>query len=264
MNSCRAPARCRATTRNRGDRGARAHAFTLIELLVVISIIAILIAILLPALARGRIISKRTSCGSNLHSIGVALQGYLNDFKGVFPVHSNWGNLVGRHGIKNTYDEAPGTGWENETSTSGQALKVRPLNKYLDSPMVARCPDDRGDVLQNNVSNCFEAYGTSYLVHWRSDNFATAHATSDNIGSKPLRESDGRGPMSLKLVMAEWVWHGNRALSQPQNLWHNIRAIRQYNILYGDSHVKFFSFPRDIENWYDPNAAAPDPNRGWW
>lgn len=248
--------------------GGRAHgarrAFTLIELLVVIAIIAILIAILLPALARGRTISKRTSCGSNQHSIGVALQGYLNDFKGVFPVHSNWGNLVGKHGTKNTYDEAPGTGWENETSSAGQPLKIRPLNKYLDSPMVARCPDDRGDVLQSKVLNCFEAYGTSYLVHWRSDNFATAHATSDNLGSKPIRESDGRGPMTLKLVLAEWVWHGNRALDQPQNLWHNIRALRQYNILYGDSHVKFFTFPREIEDWYDPAAAAPDPNRGWW
>ena len=63
--------------------------FTLIELLVVIAIIALLIAILLPSLARARELSKRTVCGTHLKSIGNAGEMYSNDNKGqwMVPAH---------------------------------------------------------------------------------------------------------------------------------------------------------------------------------
>jgi len=68
-----------------GYRRRDGAGFTLIELLVVISIIALLIAILLPALAKAKELANRTVCSSNVRSMCQGFLIYAQSNKGVFP-----------------------------------------------------------------------------------------------------------------------------------------------------------------------------------
>ncbi|MEY2429646.1 MAG: hypothetical protein QOJ40_2531 [Verrucomicrobiota bacterium] len=86
-------------------RSQRSSGFTLIELLVVIAIIAILAAMLLPALARAKAKAQLTSCLNNARQLGFAAHLYTGDFNECFP----WGKEVKPGGPPLTWSDP--TAW---------------------------------------------------------------------------------------------------------------------------------------------------------
>ena len=125
-----------------GANGRRA-AFTLIELLVVIAIIAILAAMLLPALAKAKASALRTQCLSQQKQLGMATHMYANDFLDA-AVYPNWG--VNNPGWLYTANP-PGSGpppWPAPPPGDPNAgyftgLLFEYVNK---NPNIYRCPAD--------------------------------------------------------------------------------------------------------------------------
>jgi len=89
------------------------RAFTLIELLVVISIIALLIALLLPALGKAKEAAKSSLCLSNLRQLVLATTGFANDHDGVFTDPAYWVDGAPPHRV-------PSDPTNSETLRAGQ------------------------------------------------------------------------------------------------------------------------------------------------
>ena len=109
-------------------RRATTAGFTLIELLVVISIISILIALLLPALAAARRAADVVLCASNERQIAMAVQYYAMDNHGIL-VYDNSTHWSGGGGYNYHWDDALG-GQPIQLPPSGQQ-SITPKNSYL-------------------------------------------------------------------------------------------------------------------------------------
>ena len=118
-------------------RDPRRSGFTLLELLVVIAILSLLLVMLIPAVARAKVLVKDAKCKHNLHGAAVAFQMYLHDSNDVMPEAAQMPSA-----------EANG----EPVSDDPRIADV--LARFLGRPELLRCPADN--------LGYFEREGSSY------------------------------------------------------------------------------------------------------
>jgi prepilin-type N-terminal cleavage/methylation domain-containing protein len=166
----------------RHARPSRA-AFTLVELLVVIAIIALLVAILFPALSKARVLSNRVKCSSNQRQLAAAVLMYANDFDGKLPFCNCLRLETIRQLLSKGYRH---DGWLYSADAGSQLpehVEQGGLWKYLRTQGVYRCPADEEPFEGGNLLSSYRmnhtvapgytsAYGLDYhtkLAQFRGD-----------------------------------------------------------------------------------------------
>jgi len=247
--------------------------FTLIELLVVIAIIAILAALLLPALAAAKRQGARTDCVNNQHEIGIALQMYVDDARDYYPAYFDWATWGGQTGNLTTFDPvAPGIGLHG----GGFNQTNRQLYPYLKNPNICHCPADMGDPLYappngTYKGTCWDGWGNSYLMSWYSSEFGVEFVggacdqTGTTIVNNEIPNKRNRIAIrpATKIILGDWNWFGNRLISSPQTSWHAYKGHRVIPFLFGDAHNEVWPYSPADENVDDENAAPNIQNRYW-
>ena len=214
----------------------RLRAFTLVELLVVIGIIALLIAMLLPALRKAKDQSVRIDCASNLRQWGQALAAYGAQHQGFFP-----NNLTGQHlswispEMKDFLREflMPLKGFQADDAAKGGRAHV------------TYCPtqDWHRYVRETSADNGLELIGYFYLPHRDRASCNYTPAGEDWVTKKKFNQPGRHAPIMSDMIQSigDTVWGGSgQPFSNHCKPASNVPTGA--NFLFEDGRVEWYDF----------------------
>ena len=225
-------------------------AFTLIELLVVISIIALLVSILMPALNKARAMAKRTVCSTNERALVTAMVFYIDNNNDDMPIATS--TVSNGSGAKGWIKDGTTTVMEREQYEN---IKEGTLYKYVDSVEVYRCP--------TSPLTQFISYGMTSQWYNESALGATTYGAPDfykkfSSCKRPAERfvfvetvgSDADGYWAIYFQFARW-WN-------VVNWRHSKGTVNAY----ADNHVEYRKLNQDtikiMEDTYGSNPDAAE------
>ena len=220
----------------------RRRAFTLVELLVVIAIIAILLAMLLPVLSKGKLSAQRAACESNLRQLGVATELYLGDNAGFFFKRCDALNAAGQQWW---------FGWlQGTTVPEGQRafdLSTGVLFPYLHGSDVRLCPSPAWNAPQFKLkgTNVIFSYGcNAYLFAGPSQKPVNANKVSHPADTALFADAAQVNTFQTQnspypIMFEEWYYldletNYSNANNQPNG---HFRHSQKANVTFADGHV---------------------------